>query len=461
MKNFFSLDHVLMVMVGIIGSLIFADSASAQVWTDQNSRISTFVFAIKAVDENTVWAGAENGVFLRTIDGGTNWTAVTVPGAETINFLSIAAIDPDTAYFAGASFSTIDTRIYKTTDGGLNWELQYQNTSPSAFINSIAFWNETDGIAVSDPVDGSFVILTTTDGGAHWNQTPAENIPPPLPGEFAGFGDGGGTPVAVAGSSHAWFGTAYGTASNDPIRVFRSTDRGQSWTVANTTLANDGQFRGISSMAFKDTLNGFAGSSGFGTAGAGNTLAVTADGGQTWTNVENFVQTDSQVGTLVYVPNTAFRLLVASTHGGAVYSDDGGSNWLNLSLDLFAGLSFVDATTGWAAGPDGRIAKFNGDLPTAVLDRVSEIPQAFELSQNYPNPFNPSTTIQFTLARHTNVELKVFDLLGREVAILVDEALGSGTHEVVFDADDLPSGIYIYRIQTGEFVQARKLTILK
>ncbi len=134
---------------------------------------------------------------------------------------------------------------------------------------------------------------------------------------------------------------------------------------------------------------------------------------------------------------------------------------MNLSLDLFAGLSFVDATTGWAAGPDGRIAKFNGDLPTAVLDRVSEIPQAFELSQNYPNPFNPSTTIQFTLARHTNVELKVFDLLGREVAILVDEALGSGTHEVVFDADDLPSGIYIYRIQTGEFVQARKLTILK
>ncbi|MGH7595305.1 MAG: T9SS type A sorting domain-containing protein [bacterium] len=456
MKFFFSLARVLII---IIGSLMVAHTASAQIWTAQNTGISSFIFPIKAVDKNTVWAGSENGIYLRTTDGGTNWTSGTVPGAESINFLSIAAIDSDTAYFAGGSFSAIDTRIYKTTDGGVSWKLQYRNTSAAAFINSIAFWDETHGIAVSDPVDGTFVILTTTNGGANWIQTPAANIPPPLSGEFAGFGDGGGTPLAVAGSRHAWFGTGYGIVSNAPIRVFRSTDQGQTWTVANTALANDGQFHGISSMAFKDTLTGFAG--GLGTANTGNTLATTTDGGRTWTNVSNFVQTQSQVRTLVYVPNTAFQVLVATTLGGIVYSEDGGTTWMSLSSDVFVGLSFVSPTIGWAGDPNGVIAKFNGDLSTAVAERRFNLPYNFSLSQNYPNPFNPSTTISFFLPSSQLVTLKVYDPYGREVETLMRGRIAAGSYEISFDGSKLTSGIYLYRLQAGEYVETKKMILVK
>jgi photosystem II stability/assembly factor-like uncharacterized protein len=438
----------------------------AQGWTNQNTGISQVIFPIKAVDENTVWAGSENGVYLRTTDGGANWTSGTVPGAGPINFLSIAAIDSDTAYFTGASFSAIDTRIYKTTDGGASWEMQYQTTSPAAFINSIAFWDEAHGIAVSDPVDGSFVILTTANGGVNWNQTPSQNIPPPLTGEFAGFGDGGGTPLAVAGSSHAWFGTAYGIVSNDPIRVFRSTDQGQTWTVTNTELENEGQFHGISSIIFKDTLNGFAGSGGFGTAGTGNTLARTTDGGETWSVVSAFVQTQSQVGTLVYVPNTGYQVLLATTLGGPAYSKDGGANWMAMGTDQFIGISFVSPVVGWAGGVSGRIAKFNGDLSTAVAGHYDLAPAEFSLLQNYPNPFNPSTVIRYEIPKPAQVKLAIYNLLGEKVRTLVEAKQSAGVQQATWDGRDehgqrVNSGVYLYRLQAGEFIMTERLLLIK
>ncbi len=167
------------------------------------------------------------------------------------------------------------------------------------------------------------------------------------------------------------------------------------------------------------------------------------------------------MGTIVYVPNTDFQVLVATTLGGTVYSDDGGTTWMSLSSEIFAGLTFVSPTTGWTASLTGRIAKFNGDLVTAVVEQISEIPQSFSLAQNYPNPFNSTTTIQFALAKRANVKLKVFDILGREAAVLVDEALEPGAYDVVFDANGLASGVYVYRIQAGAFVETKKLTLLR
>lgn len=91
----------------------------------------------------------------------------------------------------------------------------------------------------------------------------------------------------------------------------------------------------------------------------------------------------------------------------------------------------------------------------------SSIPSSLALEQNYPNPFNPSTTIQFALARRSHVMLKLYNVRGMEVTTLIDEALTPGTHKVVFEANGLVSGIYFYRIQAGEFVQTKRLTLLK
>ena len=89
------------------------------------------------------------------------------------------------------------------------------------------------------------------------------------------------------------------------------------------------------------------------------------------------------------------------------------------------------------------------------------IPDAFRLDQNYPNPFNPATTIPFTLERPGKVRLSVFDVLGREVAVLIDGQRGVGAQEIIFKAADLPSGVYLYRLETEERVEIRQMTLLK
>jgi len=104
----------------------------------------------------------------------------------------------------------------------------------------------------------------------------------------------------------------------------------------------------------------------------------------------------------------------------------------------------------------------NIDLITSVEQVTSDLlPDEFQLEQNYPNPFNPSTTIQFALPVETEVSLKLYDILGREVASLIDKELPAGVHKLIFEASGFPSGIYFYRIQTEGFVKTKKLTLLK
>jgi hypothetical protein len=98
---------------------------------------------------------------------------------------------------------------------------------------------------------------------------------------------------------------------------------------------------------------------------------------------------------------------------------------------------------------------------TAVRDFQAEVPCRFELEQNYPNPFNPSTTIKFELPQASNVSLTVFDNLGREVSVLVNERRDAGVHEANFDGSNLASGVYICRMQVGGFLASRKMILTK
>lgn len=100
--------------------------------------------------------------------------------------------------------------------------------------------------------------------------------------------------------------------------------------------------------------------------------------------------------------------------------------------------------------------------PTSVeSEEVVAVPETFELSQNYPNPFNPSTTIKFTIPKSSQVKLVVYDILGREIDVLVNKELVSGIYEVMFSQKDLPSGIYFYKIQAGEYSETKKMFLLK
>jgi len=112
---------------------------------------------------------------------------------------------------------------------------------------------------------------------------------------------------------------------------------------------------------------------------------------------------------------------------------------------------------GW--GPFGERRSFTVSF-TAVEDQ-NDIPPTFVLNQNYPNPFNPSTTIRYELPGPSDVRLSVYDLLGREVSVLVNERGEAGAHEVELNASGLSSGVYFYRIHAGPFVQTRTLSLVK
>ena len=126
-------------------------------------------------------------------------------------------------------------------------------------------------------------------------------------------------------------------------------------------------------------------------------------------------------------------------------------------------ISFADSTSGWFVTDRGEILRYR---PIVAVTSISKgpptfIPEHFVLSQNYPNPFNPTTVISYQLPVASNVKIAVFDILGREVASLVNEREEAGSHEVRFDGSDLASGVYLYRLEAGSFVQTKKLILLK
>jgi hypothetical protein len=159
------------------------------------------------------------------------------------------------------------------------------------------------------------------------------------------------------------------------------------------------------------------------------------------------------------------KYFFSATRKGVFVSSDNGLSWslanAGLPSDSVWVSSLVLNGTNLFAGIYGKGVWLNSSLVTKTREKSLDIPHAFLLSQNYPNPFNPSTIIQFSLPKPAVVTLGVFDILGREVASLVKGKLQTGTHTVLFEAYDLPNGVYFYRLQAGEFIQQRKMLLLQ
>jgi photosystem II stability/assembly factor-like uncharacterized protein len=140
--------------------------ALAQSFTVQNSTSTENLRGLSAVSSSVIWASGTHGTYLRTLDGGTTWTAGHVVGAEALDFRDVQAFSADEAYLLAAGPGE-QSRIYRTADAGKTWALQFTNTEPKGFYDCMGFWDRTHGIALGDPVDGEFELITTEDG-EHW-----------------------------------------------------------------------------------------------------------------------------------------------------------------------------------------------------------------------------------------------------------------------------------------------------
>lgn len=202
----------------------------------QESGTTASLRGVSAVSALVVWASGSGGTFFRTVDGGTRWTAGKVPGASDLDFRAVRAFDDKTAMLLSIGPGE-KSRIYKTRDGGGSWNLLYTNPDPRGFFDALAFWDADHGILLGDPVDGRFVVMTTSDGGSTWIKQKT-SAAMPKEGAFAASN----SCLTVRGTREAWFGTG----GPDGARVFHSTDGGKTWTVAKTPIRNDSASAGIS-----------------------------------------------------------------------------------------------------------------------------------------------------------------------------------------------------------------------
>jgi photosystem II stability/assembly factor-like uncharacterized protein len=324
-------------------------------WTIQDSGTTARLRGISAVTDRVAWASGSGSTVLRTTDGGATWQKLPIT-TDQLDFRDIDAIDSQTAYVLSIGNGPL-SRIYKTTDSGAHWTLQFKNDDPKAFYDAMSFWDANHGIVIGDSIDGHFCIMTTENGGGIWKRIPATALPPALENEGAFAASG--TNIAIYGRTHAWIGT--GAAHQG--RVLRTTDRGRTWRVSSTPIAA-GSSTGIFSIAFRSLKDGVVvGGDYTKEKEAVGNLAVTSDGGETWTLVKGLSGYRSAVA---YVPVTTksrtLPMLVAVGPSGADYSLDDGRSWKQLEGHGFDTLSFVPGRNrlwplGWAAGAGGRIGQ--------------------------------------------------------------------------------------------------------
>jgi photosystem II stability/assembly factor-like uncharacterized protein len=317
-------------------------------WQPQTSGASVRLRGVSAVDARVAWASGDKGTFARTTDGGKTWKAGTIPGAGELDFRDVDAFSASTAYLLAIGEGD-KSRIYKTVDGGEHWTLQFTNRVPGAFFDAMAFWDEKNGIAFSDPVEGHFLVVVTSDAGATWTPVPAEALPAALPGE-GGFA-ASGTSIAVAGERHVWFGLG-GPAA----RVLHSPDRGRTWTIATTPLAT-GEGAGVFSLLFWNEREGLAvGGNYHRPEDPSGNVALTRDGGQTWTPPSG-ARPSGYRSCVAQVRGAPGPTLVTVGPSGADLSVDGGKSWKPLGSTGFHAVSTARSGKGvWAVGEQGRIA---------------------------------------------------------------------------------------------------------
>ncbi len=369
----------------------------------------------------------------RSTDHGNSWESMFIAGWQPVTM----AIDSVDNLYAGR-FQI----AYKSSNNGVTWETLADTLLAGVFVNSISI--SPKGYIFIAP--GTF---RSKDNGKHWDIIPLQ----PQVTNLLFLKNG----AMLAGVITGYYPI--------PSRgIYRSTDDGNSWDSVLTSENSYG-------WSLIESKNGtvFAGTVGYDSTHGG--VYRSTDSGNSWSSVNNGLPS-KKVNALV--ASSTGKLFAAINGTGIFQSVDNGDSWTdftngledlrieclgtNLNDQLFVGTGPSDLPTPETV----RGSVYYCNIITSVAHNNSSFPAKFELSQNYPNPFNPSTTISFSLPSKSFISLKVFDIIGREVATVFKGELSAGSYTKQWNAVDVSSGIYFYRLQAGfQFTEAKKLILLR
>ncbi|MGW0756656.1 WD40/YVTN/BNR-like repeat-containing protein [Streptomyces sp. NPDC002814] len=306
---------------------------------------------LAAVSRNTAWLAGSAGTVLRTTDGGASWRNVSPPGAAGLEFRDVEAFDARRAVVLAIGEGEA-SRVYRTEDGGATWTESFRNTDARAFYDCMTFFDRRHGLALSDPVDGKFRILSTSDGGRSWKVLPDTGMPAALDGEF-GFAASGQCLVA-AGPKDVWLATGGGAHA----RVLHSTDRGRTWTAADTPIPAGDPARGVFALAFRDRAHGLAVGGDYRPDQASPQAAArTSDGGRSWQPAAQPPPAYRSGATWLPYSRSA-ALAVGPT--GTDLTTDAGRTWRTVDSGSYDTVDCTPDLGCWAAGEKGRVARLEG-----------------------------------------------------------------------------------------------------
>jgi photosystem II stability/assembly factor-like uncharacterized protein len=334
-----------MKLILLLFTAAFITHSGLAQWIPQNSNTDAHFRAISAVNQDVVWAGGSKGTILRTTNGGQHWEVIKVSGAEKLDFRGIKGIDPQTAITVSAGLAEEgQARIYRTTDAGKTWNMVWQTDQKGVFLDGVAFWDQSNGIIFGDPIDNHLYLLRTSDGGKTWQRLSPAVLPANLPNE-ASFAASNSTMV-VQGSKNVWIGTG----GADHARVFRSTDRGQTWQVIDTDMAANAS-SGIFGLRFWNAKQGIAvGGNYKADKEAFENVMMTQDGGKTWQKATS----TQPAGLKEAVVRLKNGNLIAVGPAGSCISKDNAQTWQPL-VGAPTGLHALTSVgnTCWATGAKG------------------------------------------------------------------------------------------------------------
>jgi photosystem II stability/assembly factor-like uncharacterized protein len=427
-------------------------------WERIQSPTTNFLRKIVVSDSNTIWAAGHQGTLIKSTDRGNSWNVVATNTTNTI--MNISAVNSQLIFLITWEFELppYGTYILKSTNGGLNWQKQFFPIE-FEFLQSIHFFSETVGI-----VAGTKTYLTS-NGGQSWTLAQRDSdIVANLPflnikmlNNNYGFACGGFLDVAGV--------------------IWKTTNGGLNWKTNGISPDE------IFDMVVFDSLNVIALS---GDPEFIYNLAVvkTTDGGETWT----YTELPTYAVSLGIDAKSRNEIWSAAGYK-FIYSTDGGDTWLERttpdSTSIYD-LVFINNQLGFACGDNGVLLKYTESGSSVDAENPDLI--QFTLFQNYPNPFfissdNSKTIIKFSISNNDfesnekrilyngksgiQVTLKIFDILGRDVATLVDEVKLPGVYEYTFPShngkilSELSAGIYFYQLMVGNRTETRKMLLLK
>jgi len=476
-------------------NFIFKTTNSGVSWNKINmvSSVSfyTQISSILPISSNEIFAGGGyNGLgsydpfsfILRSTDTGSNW--VTNMSSQHYSFVDIHFKN-----IMNGLAVTNSGRIFKTIDNGSNWIQTLSNDSFN--VSNFAFANDNEGNAF-----GSGKILKTTDYGSHWRviQSPSDNII--LNSRFlnnqTGFAFGNkATVLKSTDSGNNWnliqvpLSDSFNFVSNSFInentgwilarrmwvsfppysenyhtKIIKTTNAGENWTVNCYLIYSD----------IYSKINFFNNNDGWMTSS--NKIFKTSNSGVSWQlfssgifySINCIAMTDQNTGWI-----GGMHIVNGNLNGDVYKTTNGGLNWFvqfNKYGNYVRSMYFLNSTTGWFCGDKSSIYETTNGGNVGIINSVSDIPESFSLSQNYPNPFNPVTVIRYSIPSNIkdempNVKLIVYNVIGQEVSVLVNENQYAGSYSVNFNGSNLSSGLYFYKLTVGNYTETKRMILLK